>query len=105
MGTGSVFRENSKEGDMKKRDILVKVKWALGSYQLRFDVSLFTDESKADLTLPPTGQSAHPLHQICTKSPQILLISVITVARTDVMLDAVRQGNALWTLSRIRRAA
>ena len=50
-------------------------------------------------------QIGPPLHQICTKFPQILLIVVITVAQTDVMLDRGRQGNALWTLSRVRRAA
>jgi RTX calcium-binding nonapeptide repeat (4 copies) len=55
-------------------------------------------ESRADLT-PPR------LHQICTKSPRILHIFAITVARTDAMLKQEGQGNALWTLSRIRRVA
>ena len=102
MGNVAVFRK--KEVGMNRRGIRVNVKSALGSYRLRFDVSRFTDESRADVThltfdgvVRIPGQSAHPLHQICTKSPQIFLISVITVARTDVMLAPGRQGNALWT--------
>ena len=35
---------------MKKLGIWVKVKSGLDSYQLRFDVSRFTDESRADVT-------------------------------------------------------
>ncbi len=35
---------------MKKRGIWVKVKPADGLYHLRFDVSLFTYESRADVT-------------------------------------------------------
>jgi hypothetical protein len=113
MGTVAVFRK--KEGGMKKLGIWVKVKWALGSYQLRFDVSRFRNASRVDLTplhpfdkfgvLRIPEQSAPFLHKICTKSPRILLIVVITVAQTDVMLDRGRQSNALWTLSRVRRAA
>jgi hypothetical protein len=36
---------------MKKRGIWVKVKPAVGLYHLRFDVSLFTDESRADVII------------------------------------------------------
>jgi hypothetical protein len=50
MGTVPVSRENSGVGGMKKRGIWVKVKPAVGLYHLRFDVSHFTDESRADLT-------------------------------------------------------
>jgi hypothetical protein len=50
MVTVPVFRQNSKEGGIKKLGLWVKVKSALGSYQLRFDVSRFTDESRADVT-------------------------------------------------------
>jgi hypothetical protein len=35
---------------MKKRGTWVKVKPAVGLYHLRFDVSRFTDESRADVT-------------------------------------------------------
>lgn len=50
MVTDPVSRENSGEGGMKKRGIWVKVKPAVGLYHLRFDVSRFTDKSRADLT-------------------------------------------------------
>jgi hypothetical protein len=53
MGTDPVSRENSGEGGMKKRGIWVKVKPAVGLYHLRFDVSRYTDESRADLICFP----------------------------------------------------
>lgn len=50
-------------------------------------------------------QTDSPLHQFCTYSPQILLISVIIVAQTDVMVASQGQHYALWTLCQVRRAA
>jgi hypothetical protein len=50
MGTVPVFRKDGKEGGMNELGIWVKAKSALGSYQLRFDVSRFADESRADVT-------------------------------------------------------
>jgi len=50
MGTVHVSRENGREGGMKKHGMWAKVKPPLGSYQLRLDLSRFTDESRADVT-------------------------------------------------------
>jgi hypothetical protein len=52
---------------MKKLGIRVKVKSALGSYQLRLHVSRFADESRADLT-SSLSRVPHP----CTKFAQNL---------------------------------
>jgi hypothetical protein len=42
-------------------------------------------------------QSVSPLHQICTSFPRIFLISVITVARSHVMLGLGGLDDAPWT--------
>jgi hypothetical protein len=52
---------------MKKLGLWVKVKSALGSYQLRFDVSRFTDEPRADVP-PSMGRVTLP----CTEFAQNL---------------------------------
>jgi hypothetical protein len=67
MGTVAVFRKDGKEASMKKLGMWVKVKSALGSCQLRFDVSRFTDESKAEMT-PLMSRVTLP----CTKFAQNL---------------------------------